>query len=86
MVSVLRETLNPKVLGNSSKSRFNRVLFPEPDGPASTSGRCDPILVPESDPKESCFAFSFGGFFEAKSASQPPPLNGHNRRRMEYNT
>lgn len=34
----LRETLNPKQSWNSSMSRFRRVLFPLPDGPAMTSG------------------------------------------------
>ena len=34
-----RDTLNPKLSGNSMKSFLRRVLFPEPDGPATTRGR-----------------------------------------------
>ena len=41
--------------GNSSKSSLNRVLLPDPDGPASTSGRCDPIPVLEPELSFSCF-------------------------------
>ena len=34
----LRETLKPKSSGCSLRSLFKRVLFPEPEGPATTSG------------------------------------------------
>lgn len=34
-----REIENPKVSGNSAKSRFNRVDLPAPDGPDTTTGR-----------------------------------------------
>ena len=33
-----RETLKPKSSGYSLRSFFKRVLFPEPEGPAMTSG------------------------------------------------
>ena len=33
-----RETLKPKSSGYSLRSFFKRVLFPEPEGPATTSG------------------------------------------------
>lgn len=36
-----RETLKPKLSGNSSKSFFNSVLFPVPLGPEMTTGRSD---------------------------------------------
>lgn len=35
----IREIENPKASGNSAKSRFNRVDFPAPDGPDTTTGR-----------------------------------------------
>lgn len=36
---VIETYLNPNVSGNSANSLFNKVLFPEPDGPQTTSGR-----------------------------------------------
>ena len=35
----LRETLKPKAFGYFLKSKFSKVLLPEPDGPLSTTGR-----------------------------------------------
>ena len=63
----LRETLNPKLLGYSLNSLLRRVLFPEPDGPATTRGRGCPIPVPESD---TILLFcSFGAFFKVTSGT-----------------
>lgn len=35
----LHAYLKPNVSGNSANNFFSRVLFPEPDGPATTNGR-----------------------------------------------
>ena len=34
-----RDTLKPTSPWNSTNNLFSKVLFPEPDGPANTSGR-----------------------------------------------
>lgn len=49
----LRETLKPKVSGYSAKSFFNRVDFPEPDGPERTKIWATALVMMNCDNGES---------------------------------
>lgn len=69
----VRETLNPKTPSCSFISLFNRVLFPAPEGPLSTTGLGPDIVLRATDGEE--------GFIRIRDLYSPTKCSNHTFQR-----